>query len=297
PEQVASRMLALGAVLERAQIERDLAAKRIAPDKARAKVAALTKWLEDEGIMDVATSLEQDLLSAEPGDWLEEDLDLAWVATDALAMLLWAAGQAPLPAVDQPATVDAVLGRLPLEKPTAGFIEQMAVKPSEELERHRDLWETYLWRCEQESSARLALAGEDVEFEFDVESILDELEKDGFDAKAAKSKGGQAGLTAEALRFLGRKAAAKLAATKLLTPVSGDFPFRGKALSALDDEDLQAATSMAHERHHALDWVLNGGEWDDLEVDELSDEALEEGEDFDEEPIDEDYDDGSGEGG
>lgn len=293
PEQVASRALALAAVLERARLERALATKKLKPDEAQHDSDALMKWLDAEGLGDVLTSLEMDLLQAEPADWLDEDLDLAAMSVDALAILLWSAGVAPLPSPERPAVADDLLRRVPLLQPVDAFIAKVAMRSADELERQRELCETYLWRCEQESSARLVLAGEEVETEIDVEAILDELVKDGFDAKAAKAKGGALGVKAEALRFLGKKAAERLAGERHFTPGGGDFPFKGKGLFAISDDELAAATAMAHERHRAIVWVLEGGEWDDLSMEERPEDFDDvDGEDFGEESAEDDQDDG-----
>lgn len=268
PEQVALRALALGAMLERARLEGELSARALEPADAKQACTGLRAWVEAEGVDVVLSPLELELLDAVPGDWLEEDRELARLSADALATLLWAVGKLPSLPPGEPASADALLEELPLMARAEDFIASVGPREGEELERQRELYETLLWRCEQESTARLIARGEEVESEIDVEDLLDELVKDGFEAKAIRAKGGEAAVRAEALRFLGKKAAEKLAEEGLLAPVHGDFGFRGKALTAVSEEDLQAATALAHERQRALNWVLCGGEWDELPIED-----------------------------
>lgn len=268
PEQVALRALAIAAMLERARIERAMAAKKLGSSEAAQVAARLSDWAQAEGVEGVLSSLELDLLHAAPGDWQDEDVELASMSAEALASLLWALGAVSAIAPDQPASRDELLAKVPLLKPSESFIARAQVKPPDEVSAQRELYETLLWRCEKESAARMLLEGEDIELDIEIDALLPDLEKDGFDAKAAKTKGGDRGVTAEALRFLGMQAARRFAEEKLLAPVNGDFGFRGQALSALDDEALTEVTALAHERQRALEWLVSGGEWDELLVED-----------------------------
>lgn len=268
PEQVALRALAVGALLERARLESGLAAAQMGAEEAKKSAADLRAWVSAEGVDALLSPLDLELLDAESGGWQPEDVELACSSADALAALLWATGHSSAPLPGEPASATALLEKLPLRSPIEGFVGSVQPREREELEGQRELYDTTLWRCEQESTARLIESGEQVEPDFDPGELLEELVKDGFDARGIRARGGEKAVRAEALRFLGKKAAEKLAQDQLLVPVHGDFGFRGKALGTVDEDELQAATALAHERQWALDWVLSGGDWEELPIEE-----------------------------
>ena len=51
-------------------------------------------------------------------------------------------------------------------------------------------------------------------------------------------------------------------------PVDGDFPAFGKAYRDLDDDEYARATSIALERHRALNWLCGyASDWDNVPTD------------------------------
>lgn len=267
PIEVAWRTLALGALLARAEIERDLLARTVRADEAKRRAAALRKWMTSEHVGEVLTALERDLIESDPGDWLDEDLALITPAQEAVAIFLWALGLEERVPRDRPTNEAKLLGRLPLLSPVETFTDADALRDEELIAGELDVWESFLWRIEQEFNARRILAGEDVDTEIDVAAILTDLEEEGFDSKSARRKG-QRNLKAEVLRFVGRRSANDLARSQGLIVKDGDFAFEGQSILAASDEDLQAVSLIAHERHRALNWLLLGGDWDALPVDD-----------------------------
>lgn len=66
-------------------------------------------------------------------------------------------------------------------------------------------------------------------------------------------------------------AAAAHAAGDLRRVLDGDFPFRGRAYAALGPDALDTATSIARERHYALEWLTDRkpthASWDRVRTD------------------------------
>ena len=53
----------------------------------------------------------------------------------------------------------------------------------------------------------------------------------------------------------------------LPAPLRGDFPAFGKVYRHLDEEQRALAHSIAAERHYALNWLLDGADWDAVRTD------------------------------
>jgi hypothetical protein len=261
PQDVARRALCLGALAERARVERSLAEGQLRPAEAKKAARGLESWTDTEGLRLEMTAMELDLIDAEPGDWLDEDVALGEVASEAVAMLLWSTGKGPMPPTDRPADPKKTLGALPLQAPTAAWLESTTGVEPEALEGAREVYETLLWRAEQEDVARRLLAGEDVEAELDVQAVLEDLASDGFDVRAAQARG-EAYLTAQALRFLGQRAVQGLPKSPQLVLAGGDLAWGGRGLTEVDDSALRTVLAVVSERHRALAWIGAGGEWD-----------------------------------
>ncbi len=285
-EAVARRVMCLCTVVARAQDEAALAQGKKKPAEVKATQQALLGWAEEEGLTLEMTSMELDLLHAEPGEWLEEDVTEGLRQAEAVSALAWSVGQGKLPPAEAPVTPKAALAGLPLQGPVAGWAQGAQEPDVDMVAQAREVYECLLWRAEQEDAARRLLAGEEVEAALDVDALLEDLEQDGFDAKAAGAKG-RVHLQAAALRFLGARAAQRLAEAGAVTCVQGDFPWRGMPVTKLDDTALREVLSVAEARQAALAWVAQGGEWDGppaedvLDEEHFDDEALEEAEDED----------------
>ncbi|MBI3182998.1 MAG: DUF4272 domain-containing protein [Myxococcales bacterium] len=265
-EKAARRALCIGATLLRLMLEEAVAAGDLNKDKASQQAKALWSWLTREGLDQDLSGVERELLQMDAGGWSEDDrMDVSW-ASESLAMLQWAIGLSKAPPIDKPSAADELVGALPLLEEPHAFIERAELRPIEELEAHREAWELWSFRTQQEMNARQASDG--AEGELHLGELIAELEKEGFDRKAAERKG-KAALAAEALRFASKKGAQKLAERGLLPkPLEGDFPFRGKPVSKLDDETLSEASGLAVERQRALVWLTAGGDWDQVGLEE-----------------------------
>lgn len=263
--EVAQRALALGAMLRRAEIERKLADGEMPRPEATRGVQAIKKWLDEKMLLEVLTPLEADLLDARTGDWDAEDREQVNDTAEALAMLLWALGKLKAPSVEETTPASALLKLLPLLQDPTTFIDRAQIKDHEEISRMGELWDTWTFRVQQEDLARAALEDPDAELAVDVDALVGELKKEGFDDRAASAKG-KGNRAAEALRFLGKKAAAKMLEEKQIAKLlNGDLSFRGKPVSQLDEPGMDALRPIVNERARALGWITSGGAWDDVD--------------------------------
>lgn len=223
--QAASRALCVAAVLHRWLLEQALASEDLNLDEAQESAFELSRWVDTERLNRELSPVEAAWLGTEPGGWSDEDRVQASWAAEALGMLLWALRAAEPPAADAPADLPALLERLPLLATIGGFVSGAKLRPAAELSAQRELWEQWRFRARAEVAAR----------------------NDGGPREGSLS------------------AAASLCEQGLLPrTVAGDFPYRGKAFSKIDEADLAAALRISLERHRALHWVSLGGEWDQV---------------------------------
>ena len=172
---------------------------------------------------------ELQLLSRPPSDWDEQDVvDALWHG-EALGTLAWALSlYEDMPRYDEPFDHVAVASGL-------GF-EAARLRPAEALEEARETARLWHWR------ARTA--------QLQTEGSLELPERwRSFDqlVAAAAMRGYEDGA--------------------LPAPLRGDFPAFGKIYRHLDETERSLALSIAAERHYALNWLLDGAEWDEVTTD------------------------------
>lgn len=265
-ERAALRALCLAAVVDRAMREQALAEGRLdAAGAAEASVASRAWLSSSPGLEASLTQTERALLDAAPGAWSTADAAAAPASIEALAMLLWSTQSdvtAP-PSPDAPSSAGEVMSQLPVYRAFDAFVGAATQVDSDTLDGLHELYETLLWRAEQEETARRLLNGEEVSLPLDEEALLEEL-RAGAAGRTESETTDRPNLLAEALRLLGRRAAQRLAEAGLVMLRSGDFGFMGQPVSALDDALLGQLRGMAEQRFRALVWLAGGGDWDAL---------------------------------
>ncbi|MFL5320302.1 MAG: DUF4272 domain-containing protein, partial [Myxococcaceae bacterium] len=225
--EVAQRAMALGAMLKRSEVERRLSQGEMQRPDAQKQVQLIKKWMDEHLLLEILGPMEADLLDARTGDWTDDDRLLVDASGDALAMLLWAIGKVKAVGADEPVSISSLLKLLPLGTNPSAFVDGAELRGAEEIGRMAELWETWAWRVEQEDQARAVISEPDMELDLDVDALVGEIKKEGFDEKAASAKG-KGHRAAEALRFLGKKAASRMVEEKLVPRlVNGDFGFKG----------------------------------------------------------------------
>lgn len=273
--EVAQRALALGALLRRSELERKLADGEVQRPEAARNVQAIKKWLDEKMLLEILSPMEADLLDARTGDWTVDDREFVHTSADALAMLLWALGKTKALSAEEPAPAAALVKSLPILQDPRQFVDNATIKDHEEISRLSDLWETWAFRVQQEDQARAVLEDPETELPLDVDALIAELKTEGFDDRAASAKG-KGNRAAEAMRFLGRKAAQRLVDEKIITKLTaGDLGLKGKPVSQLDGPTLDALRALVNERARALSWITVGGSWEAVDegFEDFGDEA------------------------
>jgi hypothetical protein len=201
-----------------------------------AQAQDITNKLKSRGFWLDATRDEQEFFTARLLDRTERQyIDSAWLM-ESVACCLWTVGRLPeLPGYDTQCGRD-ILKLVPKRADHAALV----LRPRIELERARSIAELWHWR----SRTRQLLEGR---------NELPELPE---------------GLTLDAIV---RIAAAKAAeAGDVPACRDGDFPAFGKPYRDLSREEYSIMTSIAVERHRALNWICGrapNNRWDETPTD------------------------------
>jgi len=166
-----------------------------------------------------------------------QQADASW-RIEALQALMWALGMlSQLPPYDTMADHE-LLERVPV-RPPADFWRGAQLRPQSEIERARDAAELWHWRSR---TRRLIEAGD---------RLPEGVRAAGF------------GSHDEIVRFTARRAQED---GSIPTCLDDDFPAKGKAYRDLTEEEWREVTSIAAERHLALNWLCGyapGNRWDE----------------------------------
>jgi hypothetical protein len=146
-EQVRSRCLALGAIVMRGVLERDLESLDTPEDTHR----RLLEWVKDQGIDSYLEAEEADLIGTAPGCLDQQRaIDALW-QVEGLEVLLWALGLKELPSCDSLSDVDTPLKlvgiwKLAIEAPVGGA----QLRPVTDLEKQQEIQLTIHWRLREQ---------------------------------------------------------------------------------------------------------------------------------------------------
>ncbi len=196
----------------------------------------LERWLADMRLGHDQSAEERRVFAQRPGSWPQQDIvDASW-RTEALGVLIWALGRLPgLPAWDTQLDKQEVVAHTGLLGGSP-LLEQSPLRPREEIEAMRDLAELWHWRAR---TTQLQEGG-------------------GVEPPA--------GLTFE--EIIGMTANGALEAGDVPEVIDNDFPAFGKAYVELDADEYALTTSIAQERHFALNWLCGySRDWDKTPTD------------------------------
>ncbi len=202
-------------------------------EEHRQRQARLAQALKDAGIWSAMSSRERAFVLASPARIDAQTLrDVSW-SMESAECLLWALGCVErLPPYDAQADVDD-LTRLPSDG-LAAWIESATLRDAGLISAARDIAELWHWR-----------------------SRTYQLQQSGHPIRRPDNV---------ALTDVVRMAAEKAAADGLFeTPIEGDFPAFGRAYARLTPNEWSEATSIAAERHKALNWLCGyapSNEWE-----------------------------------
>jgi|GEM_PF-872998 len=237
PEAVARRVVCLGLLFLRGEIEQNLAgassdgARKIHRDTH----ARLYEWTRQGDVyqwFSPAETLEWELPL---GQWLPATtIQTSWVP-ESNGTLLWALGRlTQLPPIEEVFDVLAIVRKLPLLQDPAPFLQAAALRPVNELElafRDMDIWN---WRAQVDAAIRSELSPpDDWTWEKIIRVTLDLAHEEGIVAP----------------------------------PLEDDLTCFGKPYRALEAAQRRFVASVSTERLKALGWVLGKVEqWGDMPV-------------------------------
>ncbi len=236
-ETIAYRALCLGALISRGEIEHKL--YKIDDDDDRSseieelknQAAELSAWLEREHLTDYQSQQECELFEKKPGSWKRQAMINAGWRTESLGTLLWVLSYLEeIPSYDTEFKVNPVLDELGVLMSSRCFIQCTLIRPTREIRHQREVSELWHWRSR---TSRLMQQSAKSSQSVRVNGTIQEAAQHA---------------------YLGQN---------IPRPIQGDFPAFGKPYSALSPSEFAKATSIAFERHYALNWVCGySDDWD-----------------------------------
>jgi len=191
------------------------------------------------GLLDLLENREREfMLTGIFETTAQHRIDASWLA-ESIMCLHWALGlREQIPPYDQ--EVDPKSNQLPKGEKARDLVSSATLRPQAEINRQRDLAELCHWRCR----THMLLTSK---------KIPDAL-PDGTPMP-------------EIIRRAAEKAAEDGAFPK---PIDNDFPVYGKAYREVTEEEQSMLTSIAMERHKALNWLCGyapGNRWSETPTD------------------------------
>lgn len=207
-------------------------------EEVGAQNAQLIQRLRQAQLWNAMDRKEQDFMEANPAEIRHQALvDASWLP-DSMVCLLWALGLiSELLPYHQQANPE-LTNKLPAEAADA-LMKKANLRPGPEIEKQRDVAELWHWR-----------------------SRMRQLQESGTKHQLPH------GMTLERIVQM---ASAKAAADGAIpSPIGNDFPAFGKAYRDMAAEEYSQATSIAQERHRALNWLCGyapGNRWSETPTD------------------------------
>ena len=238
---IAQRALCLAVLVSRGRLEARL---RRSPARGNEsihnEIKELDQWVEDQGISAYLSGAESALLSRPGGTWTLQEANLACWKSEALGVLLWALCiEETIPPYDHPFEWETISKAIPLLGPPEDFpalspvssIEHKAKsRPNDEILRAREVAELWHWRAR---TTHIMKQGREAPDGFTFEDIIEQAANAAFEQH------------------------------DIPQPLARDFPVFDKAYGSLGPEEYKLVTSIAAERHLALNWLCAyAQDWD-----------------------------------
>lgn len=195
--------------------------------------------LRRAGLWDLLEDPEREFMqSAVFETTMRQRIDASWLA-ESMMCLMWALGlKEQISPYDQEA--DPSSNQFPKGEKASELIRKAALRPDAEIDRQRDWAELWHWRCRTQML-------------LETKKIPEALPN---------------GTTlAEIIRLTAVKAAEE---GVFAEPIENDFPVFGKPFGKVSEEELSQLTSIAMERHKALNWLCGyapGNRWSETPTD------------------------------
>ncbi len=234
---VAYRAVCLGTLLMRENIEEGIKAAWKAPPAPPEKLwGMLSSWMVRYGISEHLFPREKQLQAKPLGSWTMQEIVAASWRLESLGVIAWALSLiGSLPSFDRQCRKDEVLKRIPIGVPPDDFVKKAKLRPAEEISKARDAAELWHWRARTAQIMREGVnAPEGLTFPQILHKSAEQAHRNGLIPK----------------------------------PKDGDFQLFGKPYGKLSEEEYQNATSIATERHCALNWLCGkSNDWDETPTD------------------------------
>lgn len=169
---------------------------------------------------------------------MKQRIDASWLA-ESIMCLLWAmARREQIPPYDQEVAPES--NKFTGGEKATELIANASLRPQAEIDQQRDIAELWHWRCRTHS----LLETKRIPVILPNGTTMEEI-----------------------IRLTAEKAAEDGISDK---PIGGDFPVFGKAFREVSEEELSLLTSIAMERHKALNWLCGyapGNRWPETPTD------------------------------
>lgn len=238
--QVAYRALCLGTLLRRNALEMGIRSLNDLPDAIQGGWKRehegiqqhLKQWVVEEKIVGYFSSDERLLMDAELGDWQQLDTTNIYWRCESLGILLWALEIVDAPYYDTQFDAEALLEPLDLLNPTIDFIWQASLRDANIIHNARDLAEKWHWRAH---------------------------------ITQQQQRGDKLSNGLSYAELIQQVAEATYATGNLPNLIDDDFPVMGKAYAQLTNAEYSIISSIAKERHYALNWLCRmSDDWDNV---------------------------------
>jgi len=237
--EVAHRILSLSTILGRGREELSMMEERdpILREKKRHEVdIQSTRMFADKTFARRFSPRERALLSAPAGKWTRQDIANASWRAESVGILLWAVGLIKsIPPYDKEFEQPEVIQRLDMLYASPDYVRRLALRSAQEIGKAREIAEHWHWR-----------------------SRTTQIQREGVQAPP--------GITFD--RIIEVSAIGGYEDGMNPAPIENDFPAFGKPYRSLTEAEYSLASSIAMERHFALNWLCGfSKDWDDTPTD------------------------------
>jgi hypothetical protein len=234
PAEIMDRVQCLLALVSRAQYENELQRDGVQVDQIKATIATMQNWFKEQGLINTFSAKERALVLMDGGTWQQNDVLQSHWRTESMATLLWALGKLQeMPPFGIRIVPKIYKTGLPQGASDEDWGKDVQPRNREQVVRMRELANLWHWR----SRTRL-------------------MQLQGMSPPQGETYGQTVARAVDYARQQG-----------LIMEPGGDLTVKGITFTKLDQQAFGEAFSSSLERHYALNWLLDGVAWDDVQTD------------------------------